>query len=93
MKETKLTSRPFGLLLDKGVVRRIYELQVRAAKGATPTLLQVEAVKVWIKLTGLTGQLYVTQESANLLQLRPPQYASGILHPTKVLRKARYLRR
>jgi hypothetical protein len=93
MKETKLTSPPFSLLLDKGVVRRIYEFQVRIAKGTTPTPLQIEAVKVWLMLQRLRGQLYIAQESANLPQLRPPRYANTILQNTKPLRKARYLRR
>ncbi len=88
-----MTSPPFSLLLDKGVVRRIYEFQVRIAKGATPTPLQAEAVKVWLKLRRLTEQLYIAQESANLLHLRPPRYTNVILQNTKTLRKARYLRR
>lgn len=92
-----MTSQPSGVLprvlLDKGVVRRIYEFQVRLAKGETPTPLQTETVKIWIRMAKLTGQIYITQQSANVLHLRPPEYANEILGNTATMRKGRYLRR
>jgi hypothetical protein len=88
-----LTSQPSSVLLDKGIVRRLYEFQVRLAKGESPTPLQIEAVKVWLRLAKLAKQTYITQQSANVLKLRPPQYANAILNSTKAMLKGRYHRR
>lgn len=88
-----MTSPPFRVLLDKGVVRRSYEFQVRVAQGVAPTPSQVEVIKVQIHLARLAWQTYITQQTANLLQLRPPRYANAILNNTKVLQKGPYLRR
>lgn len=85
--------QPSSALLDKGVVRRIYEFQVRVAKGATPTSAQIEAVKILVRLRKYTNQIYITQQSANILRLRPPQYARAILNNAEELQKGRYLRR
>jgi hypothetical protein len=38
-------------------------------------------------------QLYITTESANILQRRQPQFATAILNRTETLRKGRYPRR
>lgn len=90
---TKLTSRPFRILLDKGIARSIYEFQARLGKGDAPTPTQIETMKAWIRIARFTGQVYITQQSANVLQLRQPKYANEILNNTEMLRKGRYLRR
>ncbi len=82
-----------NVLLDKGVVRRYYEAQVRLAEGALPTASQREARKVFARLAADQSQHYITKETANVLALRPPQYAEHILSTTLRLQKARYLRR
>ena len=88
-----MTSQPSSILLDKGVIRRIYEFQVRVAKGLSPTPSQIEAVKVLVRLQHARNQLHITQQSANILQRRQPQYAKAILSGTGALQKGRYLRR
>ena len=85
--------QPSSVLLDKGVVRRIYEFQVRVAKGIAPTSAQIEAVKILARLCTRASQIYVTQQSAHILRLRPPQYAKAILSNSEALQKGRYLRR
>ena len=92
-RATKLNSRPITVLLDKGVVRRVYENRARLAEGATPTFLQTEAANAYARLRALQHQLYLTQETANVLRLRPPLYAARLLAQTQALRKGRYLRR
>lgn len=93
----KLTSQPSAILprvlLDKGIVRRFYEAQVRRGRGILPTSHQMDAVQVFVQLLASDHQLFITAESFNVLQLRQPKYASGILDNTKILRKGRYLRR
>jgi hypothetical protein len=92
-KETSLIFQPSSVLLDKGVVRRIYEFQVRVAKGIAPTPAQIEAVKILVRLCARASRLYITQQTSNILALRPPEYAQAILSNTEVLQKGRYLRR
>lgn len=85
--------QPSSVLLDKGVLRRIYEFQVRIAKGISPTSTQIDAVKILARLRTRTSQIYITQQSAHILRLRQPQYAKAILNSSESLRKGRYLRR
>jgi len=89
----KLSFRPRTILLDKSVVRRVYENRMRLAEGNTPTLLQAEAANAYSRLRVLKLQPYITQETEHVLQLRPLIYAARILSQTKALRKGRYLRR
>lgn len=84
---------PNNILLDKGVVRRVYQVQVRRASLTPPTPSQLEAIRVFARLRFRAKRIYITRESANVLSLRPQQYASLILNRTEVLRKGRYLRR
>jgi hypothetical protein len=63
------------------------------AKGLSPTPSQIEAVKVLVRLQHAHSQLYITEQSKNILQRRQPQYAKAILSGTEALRKGRYLRR
>lgn len=88
-----MTSRPSSVLLDKGIVRRIYEAQVRQAHRLPPTLLQQEALDTFARLRKSGPTLCITQESANVLSLRPRRYTKLIVRWTNTLRKGRYLRR
>jgi hypothetical protein len=92
-RETKLTFRPASVLLDKGVVRRVYEARVRLALGQPPTLQQAEAANVWARFRALAIPLYITAQTEHVLQRRSPVFATALLTHTRVLRKGRYLRR
>ena len=85
--------QPLDVLLDKGIVRRVYELRFRHACGQMPTPLQLDATNAFLRLQTRSDRLFITTESENVLLLRPPLYAAAILAQTKTLRKARYLRR
>lgn len=89
----KLSFQPGNVLLDKGVVRRVYEARVRLALGQPPTPLQAEAVNVWDRLRTLSTQLYITEQTEHILQRRSPLFATALLAQTQALKKARYLRR
>ena len=84
---------PNSILLDKGVVRCVYQVQVRRASLTPLTPSQLEAIRVFARLRFRAKRIYITRESANVLTLRPQQNASLILNRTEVLRKGRYLRR
>lgn len=88
-----MISLPLSILFDKGVVRRVYEAQYRRGQGRLPTFLQMQAVAAFAQLRAPERQLYISPESANVLQLRRPQYANTVLANTAVLRKGRYLSR
>ena len=92
-RETKLTSPPGSALLDKGIVRRVYEARVRMALGHPPTLLQAEAANAYARLRGLDVRLYITLQTAHILHGRPAVFAAAVLNQTHTLQKARYLRR
>src|SRR5262245_37407527 len=78
-KETRLIFQPTSVLLDKGIVRRIYEFQVRVAKGMAPTSAQIESVKILVRLRNRGSHIYITQQSAQILRKRPSVYAMAIL--------------
>lgn len=82
-----------SVLLDKNIVRRVYENRARLAQGDPPTLHQAEAANIYSHLRALNQRLYITQETRNVLRLRPPIYAARILIQAKALIKGRYLRR
>lgn len=84
---------PSRVLLDKGLVRRVYEAQARQGQGIWPTLDQLDAVQVFVQLLRNHSRLYLTEESAHVLQLRRSQYAAAILNNTTTLQKGTYLRR
>ncbi len=92
-KETKLKLQPSAVLLDKGLVRRIYEFQARLVRLSPPASQQVEAMKLYLKLRQRGGQIYISIKSANLLRLRPPQIVGTLLQATETLRPGRYQRR
>lgn len=80
-------------LLDKGVVRRVYEGHVRVALGTPSTLQQLEATHVWSHLHTLDVPLYITEQTEHILQRRSPVFAANLLAQTHPLKKGRYLRR
>ncbi len=82
-----------SILLDKGVVRRVYEAQLRRSQGRLPTPEQMEAVEAFAQLVQASYQLHIAEASANILQRRRPQFAKTILLHTAVLNKGRYQRR
>lgn len=82
----KLSFQPGSVLLDKGVVRRVYEARVRLALGQPPTLLQAEATNVWSRLRTLNIPLYITEQTAHILQRRSPLFAAVLLAQTQALR-------
>lgn len=89
----RLISHPASILLDKGVVRRVYEAQFRRAEGRLPTPEQMEATEAFAQLIQSSYSLFIAEASANVLQLRRPQFARLILNRTAVLSKGRYQRR
>lgn len=90
---TKLSFQSTSVLLDKGVVRRVYEARVRLALGQPRTLQQAEAANVWSRLRSLDTSLCITEQTAHILQRRPPLFAAPLLAQTRTLQKGRYLRR
>ncbi|MGH7965545.1 MAG: hypothetical protein ACRERD_27660 [Candidatus Binatia bacterium] len=88
-----MSFRPESVLLDKSVVRRVYEARVRFALDQPPTLPQAEATNVWSRLRTLDTPLYITEQIAHVLQRRPAVFAAVLLDQTQVLKKGRYLRR
>src|SRR5262245_44227676 len=81
-RETKLKFRSESVLLDKGVVRRVYEARVRLALGQPPTLQQAEAANVWSRLCALSIPLYITAQTEHILQRRPALFATALLAQT-----------
>ena len=71
----------------------MYERRVRLAAGGAPTLLQVEAANAYARIAALTNQLYITEQTANILQRRTPIFAAPLLADLQPLKKGRYLRR
>lgn len=88
-----MTFQPSSVLLDKSIVRRVYERRVRLALGQTPTPLQVEADNVYSRVCALTSQVYITEQTFHILQLRTPVFAAAIIADTRTMKKGRYLRR
>src|SRR5205807_445588 len=91
LRATKLTFQPVSILFDKSVIRRVYEYRVRLALGQPPMLLQAEAANAYARLCALTKRLYITEQTANVLQRRPAIFASAFLGDTQTLKKGRYL--
>jgi hypothetical protein len=56
-------------------------------------LLQAEAANAYARLRGLNIRLYITLQTAHILQGQPAVFASALLNQTHTLQKARYLRR
>lgn len=90
---TSSTFQPTSVLLDKGVIRRVYERRVRLALAKPPTVLQVEAANSYAHIATIANRLYITEQTANILKRRTEIFAAPILADTRALKKARYLRR
>jgi hypothetical protein len=90
---TSVRFQPHSVLLDKGVIRRVYERRVRVALSAAPTPAQVEAANVYAQLCLPPRRLYITAQTAHILRRRPPLFAAPFLAETYPLEKGRYLRR
>ncbi|MGE0822511.1 MAG: hypothetical protein AB7G75_22335 [Candidatus Binatia bacterium] len=88
-----MSFRPQSVLLDKGVVRRVYEARVRFALNQPPTLTQAEATNIWFHLRARNTLLYITEQTAHILERRPPVFAAALQAQTLTLQKGRYLRR
>lgn len=90
----QLTATPNGsVLLDKGVIRRIYERRVRLAKGRKPTDAQKESASAFDALRRRGSQICITHQTANILRTRPQRFASALLAFTIELQKGNYHRR
>jgi hypothetical protein len=88
-----LTPQPGSVLLDKGIIRRLYERRVRFALGEPPTFLQVEAANAYSRIGSLTERVYITEQTSNVLERRFQIFARDILAETECLRKGSYMRR
>ena len=66
---------------------------MRLALGKPPTVLQVEAANSYAYIAMIANNLYITEQTANILKRRTPIFAAPILAGTRPLQKARYLRR
>lgn len=93
LRVTRSTFQPNSVLLDKGVIRRVYERRVRLALGKPPTVLQVEAANSYAYVATIAYHLYITEQTSNILKRRTQIFAAPILAETHPLTKARYLRR
>lgn len=82
-----------NVLLDKGVIRRIYERRVRLAKGRKPTDAQKESAKAFDLIRRRGCQISITHQTANILRTRPERFASSLLAFTTELQKGAYHRR
>lgn len=93
MISPRISAWPASVLLDKGVVRRVYELRARVADELALTNLQLESAQVFDLLRKRGGQSYLTRQTANVLRRRRPSVAAPLLADTRELQKGRYLRR
>jgi hypothetical protein len=90
---TSSTFHPTSVLLDKGVIRRVYERRVRLVLSKPPTVLQVEAANSYADVATIANFVYITEQTANILKRRTEIFAAPLLAETRRLNKARYLRR
>jgi hypothetical protein len=90
---TNVSFQPRSVLFDKGVIRRVYERRVRLALGVPPTPAHVEAANVYAQLCISSRLLYITAQTAHILNRRLPLFAKPFLAETYPLQKGRYLRR
>lgn len=81
------------VLLDKGVIRRAYERQVRLIRGIVPTYAQDISTLILAKIILQGFQGYVTKETYNALMSRSTTIGSSLLSDIRVLEKGKYLRR
>lgn len=84
---------PEIVLLDKGVIRRVYERRVRLARKRRPTDAQKECAEVFDLFHRQGKRICITRKTANILRTRPARYVGSLLSVTCELQKGRYLRR
>ena len=86
-------SLPTTCLLNKNIVRAVFEARIRVQRGRIPLLHQAKAAMAYqaLRQTGLT--VYVTPETVNSAQRRDPLIAASLFTPLTILTPGRYLRR
>src|SRR5712691_5857474 len=87
------TSLPTTCLLDKNIVRAVFEARVRVQRRRIPLPHQAQAAMVYQALQQAGFTTYVTPETVNLAQRRDPLIAASLLTPLMTLRPGRYLHR
>lgn len=86
-------SLPTTCLLDKNIVRAVFEARVRVQRGRLPLSHQAQAAIGYqaLRQAGLT--VYVTPETVHSAQRRDPLIAASLFTPLTTLTSGRYLRR
>jgi len=84
---------PTTFLLDKGIVRGVFEGTVRLVVGRNPTTEQLQAISVYQVLLTTGRKVCVTPEAANSARRRDERIATTLLNPLVILTPGRYLRR
>ena len=87
------SSLPTTCLLDKNIVRAVFEARVRVQRRRIPLPHQAQAAIVYQALQQEGFTTYVTPETVNLAQRRDPLIAASLLTPLMTLRPGRYLHR
>ena len=87
------TSPPTTCLLDKNIVRAVFEARVRVQRRRIPLPHQAQAAIVYQALQQAGFTTYVTPETANSAQRRDPLIAASLLMPLTTLMQGHYLRR
>lgn len=80
-------------LLDKSVVRRLYEARLRLQAGRVPMPDQVISTRVFEALISASKRMYMTQETHHSALKRSPIVGDFILPLIIPLSKGRYLKR
>ena len=71
LRTTSVSCQPRSVLLDKGVIRRVYERRVRFALGVPQPPAHVEAANAYAQLCIPAQRLYITAQTAHILDRRP----------------------
>jgi hypothetical protein len=82
-----------AVLLDKNVVRRLYEARLRIQVGRILTPAQVGSVLVFQALISASKKMYITQETYHSAVRRSPVAGETILSHITLLSKGKYLTR
>jgi hypothetical protein len=87
------TSLPTTCLLDKNIVRAVFEARVRVRRGLIPLPHQARAAIVYQALLHAELTTHVTPETVHAAQRRDPLIAASLFAPLTTLTPGRYLRR
>jgi hypothetical protein len=87
------TSLPTTYLLDKNIVRAVFEARVRVRRRLTPLPHQAQAAMAYQALLQVGLIAYVTPETVHSAQRRDPHITASICMPLTTLTKGHYLRR